>query len=192
MLYERQNSRCLHSECFVEEVHPRLSWINVRNKYKKNLKSTKMLTTWVGNMGLLLHIQKNVALHLSVCFIWVHRKFVRAHIMLGFETCSGRLEVGNTACLVLASTVSVATRKLSKDMKPTIATFTALAAVLYISCGCMMLPHLGYFWNASVAYFLAWFPFELCSGCNIGCCLLRQGARYIFFETEKLNIIVQY
>jgi hypothetical protein len=65
--------------------------------------------------------------------------------MFDFETRSGRLEVGDTACLVLASTISVATRKTSRDMKPTIATFTALAPVLYISCGCMMLPHLGNF-----------------------------------------------
>jgi hypothetical protein len=65
--------------------------------------------------------------------------------MFDFETCSGRLELGNTACLLLASTISVATRKMSRDLKPTIATFTALGPVLYVSYCCMMLPHLGSF-----------------------------------------------
>jgi hypothetical protein len=62
--------------------------------------------------------------------------------MFAFETRSGRVELGNTACLVLASTISVATRKTSRDMKPTVADFTDLAPILYVSYCCMMLPHL--------------------------------------------------
>jgi hypothetical protein len=101
----------LYPEYVVQEVvsKPRLSPINIIHDYKKNV-----LEKW----GLLLHIQKNVALHLSTCFIWVHEKFVWAHVIIDFESRSSRLESGNTARLLLVSTVSAAKPPTSRDKNP--------------------------------------------------------------------------
>jgi hypothetical protein len=55
------------------------------------------------------------------------RKFDRAHIKFDFETHSGGLELGNTARLLLANTISVTTPCTPRDMNPP----TAMLSLAY-------------------------------------------------------------
>jgi hypothetical protein len=57
---------------------------------------------------LLLHVQKNMTLHLSAWFVWDHEMFVQVHTISDFEILGSRTELGNMAHLLLAS-ISAAT-----------------------------------------------------------------------------------
>jgi hypothetical protein len=59
-------------------------------------------------------------------------------VIFDFETHSSELELGNTAHLLLASTVSVAMPQLSRDMSHAIMFFLCLLLLLLGCCLCFL------------------------------------------------------
>jgi hypothetical protein len=100
----------LYSEHTAQEVvsNSTSSWMKVNNDYKKNLKSPKMLKTWVINL----------IIHRSTCFIWVHEKFVWMQLIYDFETHSSKLVLSKLAYLLLASIMSAVTPQTLRDLNP--------------------------------------------------------------------------
>jgi hypothetical protein len=79
----------LYPEYFILEVisKSRLSRRSISNDYKTHFKVRKCQPHGLETWGLLLHIQKHMALHLSTCFIWVDEQFtrIRAHMTFNLK-----------------------------------------------------------------------------------------------------------
>jgi hypothetical protein len=58
-------------------------------------------------------------------FIWVHEKFVQAHMIFDLKLARASL-LGNTAHLLVASMISVAMPQMSRDLNPAITTYSVI------------------------------------------------------------------
>jgi hypothetical protein len=117
-------------------------------------------------------------------------------MIFDFETRSSRLNWATQNILYWLVQYQRPHMKRQQIWRSTIATFTAIAPVVYISYCCMWLPYLGSFWNASCAQAMGKIHFSflskqrnwslLCSSNQTKITFLFP-FMFIFYKINKMN-----